>query len=60
MKRYIISVTTENSSLSTQKNVNKLDEAVDYAKELVNQCLLGDIHSEDSVINISITKQLIY
>lgn len=60
MKKYVISVTTENSFLNTQKNADKLDEAVDYAKELVAQSLLGDLCSEDSVINISITKQLIY
>lgn len=59
MKKYVISVITENSSLSTQKNVDKLDEAVDYAKELVAQYLLGDV-SGDSVINISITKQIVY
>lgn len=59
MKRYVISVTTENGSLSTQKDADKLDEAVDYAKELVAQCLLGNV-SEDSVINISITKQIVY
>lgn len=41
MRKYAISVTTENSFLSAQKDVDELDEAIDYAKELVKQCLLG-------------------